>query len=291
MKDGAEHMLERARIDDEGFDAFGRDPALIARLRPLFDFLLDRVFQARIEGTEHLPREGRAILVCNHGGALPWDSVMLSAALERKELGGRVLRPLVEDAVMTTPFLGTLMTRLGAVRASQENAVRLLARGDLIAVFPEGMLGLGKRYRRRYKLMRFGRGGFVRLAVRTKTPILPVAILGAEDTAPLLFRLELKSRALGLPYLPITPLFPLLGPLGLIPLPARWALRIGEPIDVAAKVEDPDDDVAVSEMTARVREKIQAELRLLQKERDRVYPWSKAKPGVVAGRLLRGRRR
>ena len=172
-------------------------------------------------------------------------------------------------------FVGMFMNRLGCVRASQENAVRLLARDEIVAVFPEGLLGLGKRYRRRYKLQRFGRGGFVRLAIRTRTPIVPVAILGAEDSAPLLFRLELPGRGLGLPYLPVTPLFPLLGPLGLVPLPARWSIRVGKPIDVASLVDDADDAIAVGEMTGRIREELQAELRYLNEERVQVYPWSR----------------
>lgn len=254
-------------LDEAGFDPFGRDPEIEARLRPFLDALLDRVFKVQVEGRAHLPAQGRALLVANHGGALPWDALVLAAALSRPAddaLRGRSIRPLVEDPVMTAPFLGTLMTRLGCVRASQDNATRLLSRDEVVAVFPEGMQGLGKLYRQRHKLQRFGRGGFVRLAHKTGAPILPVAIVGAEDTAPLLGKVEVFFRGRsgagdGLPYLPVTPLFPLLGPLGLLPLPARWRIRIGAPIDVRQELPEADD-IGVGQLAARVREQIQKDV-------------------------------
>jgi 1-acyl-sn-glycerol-3-phosphate acyltransferase len=261
-----------AFLDEAGFDPFGRDPEIEARLRPLLDVLLDRVFKVHLEGAEHVPATGRALLVANHGGALPWDALVLSAALARAAgEPSRPVRALVEDPVMTAPFLGTLMTRLGCVRASQDNATRLLEREALVAVFPEGMQGLGKLYRQRHKLQRFGRGGFVRLARKTGAPILPVAIVGAEDTAPLLGKIEVFFRGQsgagdGLPYLPVTPLFPLLGPLGLLPLPARWRIRVGAPIDVSTELPETDD-IAVGELAARVRDRIQRDVEELVEAR------------------------
>jgi 1-acyl-sn-glycerol-3-phosphate acyltransferase len=236
-----------------GFDPFGRDPELIARAQPMLDALLDKYFRVEVEGREHVPQQGRALLVANHGGALPWDAIVLSAALSR---GGRAVRPLVEDPVMTAPFLGTLMTRLGCVRASQDNASRLLDRDELVAVFPEGMQGLGKLYKQRHKLQRFGRGGFVRLALRTNAPVIPVAVVGAEDTAPLLAKIELLSFLKdnpSLPYVPVTPV---------VPLPARWRIRVGEPVDVAGEVH---------EATARVRTAIQKSVDDLVAARGKVY--------------------
>lgn len=241
-------------FDDSGFDPFGRDPHVEAKMRPLLDTLVNKVFKVVVEGREHIPVGKRALLVANHGGALPWDALVLCT------LGAR---PLVEDPVMTAPFLGTLMTRLGCVRASQDNAVRLLDGDCAVAVFPEGMQGLGKLYRRRHKLQRFGRGGFVRLAHKTKAPILPVAIVGAEDTAPLLGKIDVFFQGgrggEGLPYLPITPTFPLLGPLGLLPLPARWRIRIGAPIDVNAAIANLDD-ASVAAFSTKVREQIQKDV-------------------------------
>jgi 1-acyl-sn-glycerol-3-phosphate acyltransferase len=250
-------------FDEAGFDPFGRDPDVEARMKPMLDALVDKVFKAQIEGLEHIPHEGRALLVANHGGALPWDALVLCAALARS---GRAVRPLVEDPVMTAPFLGTLLTRLGCVRASQDNAARLLNRHDVVAVFPEGMQGLGKLYRRRHKLQRFGRGGFVKLALRQKAPLLPVAIVGAEDTAPLLGKIEMffrsgggeRERSGALPYLPVTPLFPLLGPLGLLPLPARWRIRVGAPFAIDGV--DENDDIAVGDVAAKVRDQVQKDV-------------------------------
>jgi 1-acyl-sn-glycerol-3-phosphate acyltransferase len=241
--------MSSPRLEDHGFDAFGHDPDFEARMEPWLDRLLDDAFRLHLEGSEHIPDDGRAILVCNHAGALPWDAVVLRAALRRDE-PRRNVRPLVEDAVMSTPFIGAWMNRLGCVRASQENAVRVLERGEPVAVFPEGAL---------------------RLALRTKSPIVPVAILGAEDTAPLLSRIQLPFARGGMPHLPITPTFPLLGPAGLLPLPARWRIRVLEPIDVAAEVKDAADALAVGEAATRVRELLQQNLRELVEARGSAF--------------------
>jgi 1-acyl-sn-glycerol-3-phosphate acyltransferase len=258
MSDVSHDAAAAGGVDAFGVDAFGKDPAVLQAMRPRLDALLDRWFRVVVEGAENLPADGRVILVANHGGALPWDALVLIAALLRS---GREVRPLVEDAVMTAPFLGTFMTRLGCVRASQDNATRLLERGEACLVFPEGEQGLGKTYRRRHQLQRFGRGGFVRLAVRSKSPLVPVAVVGAEDTAPLLGKVEAFSGLVGdlLPWLPVTPTFPLLGPLGLLPLPARWRIRVGQPVDVS-HVKDEGDAIAVNEVAAAVRDRLQKDV-------------------------------
>lgn len=246
--------------DDDGFDAYGKDPAVIRTLRPALDALLDRWFRLNIEGQSQVPTHGRVIFVANHGGALPWDTLVLLGALLRAT--GREVRPLVEDPVITAPFLGTLMSRLGGVRASQENAARLLSRDEAVLVFPEGMQGMGKTWGRRHQLQRFGRGGFVRLAVRTQTVLVPVAVVGGEETSPLLGKVEAFKALLPdmAPWLPITPLFPLLGPLGLLPLPARWRLRIGEPINPADHVSEEGDATAVNALAGRIRDRIQKDV-------------------------------
>lgn len=253
-------MIAHEQVADAiGFDPFGRDPELCRRLRPRFDDLLDRWLKVQVEGVEHLPASGPVLLVASHGGALPWDAVVLLASLERAS--GRYVRPLVEDPVMTAPFLGTLLTRLGCVRASQDNATRLLERGEAVLVFPEGMQGLSKLWRQRHKLMRFGRGGFVRLALRTKAPILPVAVVGAEDTSPLFFKIGGVMKEKSLPYIPVTPV---------VPLPARWRIRVGAPIDANAEVPD-GSDIAVSTLAARVRDQIQRDVDTLVQDRGSAY--------------------
>ena len=252
--------------DDGSFDPFGKDPEVIAALKPRLEQLLDKWFRVVVEGQSSLPTTGRVILVANHGGALPWDAVVLVTALAR---AGREVRPLVEDPVITAPFLGTLMSRLGSVRASQDNASRLLARGEACLVFPEGIQGLGKSFRRRHQLQRFGRGGFVRLAVRTNTLLVPVAVVGGEETSPLVGKLEALRALLPdtMPWLPITPTFPLLGPLGLLPLPARWRIRLGEPIDPHAFVKDEHDAVAINALAGTIRDRLQKDVHELVEAR------------------------
>lgn len=248
------------RDRSEEVDDFGYDPIYDEKARPLFEFLHKTWFRVEAEGKELVPRTGRCLLVANHSGTVPFDGVMLKMTLRTDEAGspGREVRWLAEDFVFHFPFLGSFSNRIGAVRACQENAERLLAKEALVAVFPEGTKGIGKLFRDRYKLQRFGRGGFVKLALRTQTPIVPVAIVGAEETNPMLFRIEALSKALGVPYVPVTATFPLLGPLGLLPAPTKWRIRFGEPIDVTefgAAAES--DEVLVGRLAERVRGTIQ----------------------------------
>ncbi|KYF85528.1 acyl-phosphate glycerol 3-phosphate acyltransferase [Sorangium cellulosum] len=247
------------RSRSEEVDEFGFDPKSEARYRPLFDFLYRHYFRIDLEGIEHIPGEGRCVVVSNHsGGPIPYDGLMLRAAVRREHPAQRELRWLADDFVYYLPFAGTLMNRLGAVRACQENAERLLAGERLIAVFPEGAKGSGKLYKDRYQLQRFGRGGFIRLCLRTRTPLIPCAIVGAEETNPLLYRVEHLTRALGIPYLPITPTFPALGPLGLVPAPTKWKIRLAEPVRFDAYgPEAADDEILVRRLAERVRATIQ----------------------------------
>lgn len=251
-------------------DDFGRDAALEARLRPAMEFLYRRYFRVQTRGLEHVPERGRALLVCNHAGALPYDAAMVKAAVTFDHPARRDVRPLLEDFVFHMPYLGVLVNRLGFVRACQENGERLLAQNELVAVFPEGVKGLGKLYRHRYELQRFGRGGFVKLCLRTGTPIIPVAIVGAEETHPTLAKLSLPLHAM--PYLPVTPTFPLLGPLGLVPLPARWWIVFGEPIDLGRHGPTAADDrILVNRISEQVRATIQGMVDRVLEERRSVF--------------------
>ncbi|MGD8859990.1 MAG: lysophospholipid acyltransferase family protein [Myxococcales bacterium] len=239
----------------ERVDDFGLDPTYEARVQSTLDALYDKYFRVQVTGAEHLPDDGAALLVCNHSGALPWDGVMLKTAVRREHPKRRGLRWLIEDFTFHAPFLGAFLNRIGAVRACQENAQRLLSQGELLAVFPEGVKGIDKPYKERYRLQRFGRGGHVKLALRMGVPLIPVAIVGAEETYPLVGRVRSFSKALGLPFIPVTPTFPLLGPLGLVPLPSRWHIAIGAPL---RELEDLDpaaatDAVLVNELNERVR--------------------------------------
>jgi 1-acyl-sn-glycerol-3-phosphate acyltransferase len=246
----------------EEVDEFGLDPKYEARFAPFFDLLYKHYFRVEAEGAENIPDEGRCLIVANHsGGPLPYDGIMLRTTVRREHPTHRELRWLAEDFVYHLPFVGTAMNRLGAVRACQENAERLLAGGRLVAVFPEGAKGIGKLYKDRYRLQRFGRGGFIRLCLRTRTPIVPCAIVGAEEANPMLFRVEFMAKALGMPYLPVTPTFPMLGPLGLLPAPTKWKVTFGAPIVFDHHAPDAaDDEVLVGRLSERVRATIQAML-------------------------------
>nr|HEX4319194.1 lysophospholipid acyltransferase family protein [Kofleriaceae bacterium] len=240
-------------------DDFGRDPRATARWEWLFELLYRRWFRVETTGLEHVPSRGRALLVCNHAGTLPFDSAMVMHAVRRDHPARRDVRPLVEDAVFHLPWLGPLMNRIGGVRADPDNAERLLRKDELVAVFPEGEKGMGKLWRERYRLQRFGRGGFVRLALRTGAPIIPVAVVGAEEAAPMLGKVTWFAKDIGIPWIPVTPTFPWLGPAGLLPLPSKWFVGFGEPIDLAARhgAAAADDRLLVNRLADDIRTRIQ----------------------------------
>lgn len=256
-------------------DDFGRDPKATARWEWFLEFLYSMWFRVECEGLEHVPSQGRAVLVANHAGTLPYDSLMLVHAVRRDHRARRDVRPLVEDPVFHLPFLGPIMNRIGGVRADPDNAERLLLRDELVAVFPEGEKGMGKLWRDRYRLQRFGRGGFVKLALRTGAPIIPVAIVGAEEAAPMVGKITWFAKNMGLPWVPITMTFPWLGPAGLLPLPSKWKLRFGKPIDVAGSYgrAAAEDRLLVNRVADEIRSSIQASVNdLLGSRRSPIFP-------------------
>ncbi|MBX5483881.1 MAG: acyltransferase family protein [Myxococcaceae bacterium] len=241
-------------------DDYGKDPALERELAPLASFFYDRYWRVQVEGASLLPH-GPSIIVANHSGAMPYDGPVLHAAIGRERPELPEARWLIEDQLFYAPFLGTLLNRIGAVRANPENALRLLGEGRPVIVFPEGLQGISKPFSERYRLMRFGRGGFVKLALRARVPIVPVAIVGAEETSPLIARLPAKF--LGLPWFPVT---------SPIPLPARWRIRIGEPLQVDELSPDGHEDLLlVNRLNERTRETIQGMLESMLKARDGVF--------------------
>jgi 1-acyl-sn-glycerol-3-phosphate acyltransferase len=242
----------------------GFDPAFVERTAPLLEFLFATYFRIRLEGTEHIPDRGPALVVANHSGGLPYDGALLIHGLRTRHPAHRRLRPLVANFAFRARWMAPVVARIGGVRASMANALALLARGELVGVFPEGLRGVGKLYRERYRLTHFGRGGFVRLARAAGVPIIPVAIVGAEETHPLLGKLTRVAKPLGLPYIPLTPTFPLLGPLGLLPVPTKWTIRIGAPIVVPRATGSADDTLELAETVRRRIDEMIADL-LLQR--------------------------
>ncbi len=245
-------------LNDE-FDEFGMDPRFKERVKPLFDFLYYDYWRVSVKGLNHIPNEGAGLIVPNHSGTFPYDGAMIAEGIVNDHPSRKDVRFLVEDFVYHFPFMGTFMYRIGGVRACPENCERLLSKKHLVTVFPEGIKGIGKAYKNRYRLQRFGRGGFIKLALRTQSPIIPTAVIGAEEIHPLLHRSTLLARPLGVPYIPITPTFPLLGPLGLIPFPSKWTIVFGEPIHFSPQYgpESADDQLLVNRLSEMVREKIQ----------------------------------
>jgi 1-acyl-sn-glycerol-3-phosphate acyltransferase len=208
----------------------GHDPAFLDRAAPLLEFLWSRYFRVRLLGVENIPASGPALLVANHSGGIPYDGTLLMYGIRRDHPHHRRVRPLVANFAFRAGWMSQVVARVGGVRASTETALPLLTAGELLAVFPEGLKGVGKLYRERYRLDRFGRGGFARLARAAGVPMIPVAIVGAEEIHPVVGKLTTISAPLGLPYIPITPTFPWLGPLGLLPVPTKWTIQIGAPI-------------------------------------------------------------
>jgi 1-acyl-sn-glycerol-3-phosphate acyltransferase len=233
-------------------DAWGMDPELPERAFALLDFLYGSWWRVEPRQIERVPATGGAVLVANHGGALPWDALVLRLALLRDHPAHREVRPLLDEAPFRSAVVGKVAARLGAVPASPENARRLLAQGSLVAVFPEGSRAGEKPWAERYRLQSFGRGGFAKVALRAGAPIVPCAVLGSEESTAPLSRPGWLGKLLGLPLLAATPGLPL-GPAALLPLPARWSIRFGEPIPTAGlgadKASDPETVSALAERT------------------------------------------
>jgi len=253
-------------IDEYGFDTEVTDAFLMAALRPI----AQKWFRIEARGIDNIPTEGGALVVSNHSGTLPVDGLMTMSTIF--DHTGRHLRPLGADLVFKMPLVSSIARKTGATLACNEDAERMLRGGELVGVWPEGFKGIGKPFSERYKLQRFGRGGFVAAAMRTGVPIVPLSVVGAEEIYPLVGNVPALARLLGVPYIPITPFFPLLGPLGLVPLPSKWLLEFGEPIrtdeldDAAA-----DDPMLVFNVTDQVRETIQQTLYTLLMERESVF--------------------
>jgi len=253
-------------VDDYGFDRELTERFFMAALRPI----AEKWFRLEVRGLENIPAEGGALVVSNHSGTVPLDGLMTMLAVH--DNAHRFLRPLGADLVFKMPVVSSLARKGGATLACIEDAERMLSGGDLVGVWPEGFKGIGKPFSERYKLQRFGRGGFVSAALRTGVPIIPLSVVGAEEIYPLVGNVPSLARLLGVPYIPITPFFPWLGPLGMVPLPSKWILEFGEPIRTdsydASEAEDP---MLVFNVTDQVRETIQHTLFDLLRERDGVF--------------------
>lgn len=265
---GSVGMIERSGEVDE----FGLDEVALSRLQPVLDFLERRWWRVDIAGLEDVPRGVPCLIAGNRSGLLPYDGLVLSNVLARSNPEGPRPRFLVADWLITLPFAQPFLTRIGGVRASRENAERLLRSGRSVIAFPEGVKGAAKVYRERYRLQRFGRGGVIRLALETRCPLVPVAVVGAEEVHPILFKVETLPRAAGLPFLPVTPTFPLFGALGALPLPSKWSIRFGEPLSLESLgPEAAHDELLVARVNEELRARIQEMVNQAVEERASVW--------------------
>jgi 1-acyl-sn-glycerol-3-phosphate acyltransferase len=265
---GAAQFARRRLRGEYEVDEFGFDPDLNGSvLMPAALALYRNWFRIEIRGLENIPDTGAALIVANHSGVLPIDAIMVQAGIFAEHPEHRNLRLLGADMLYSTPVLSGLARRSGHARASPDEALRLLEAGELVGVFPEGFKGSGKLFSERYRLQRFGRGGFARVALQAGAPMVPCAIVGAEEIYPMMGNAEGLARALKLPYFPLTPLFPWLGPVGAVPLPSTWIIEFSPPVETSAhESAEPDEDL-LAKLALEVRDVIQDRLDELVVER------------------------
>lgn len=244
---------------DYRVDLFGFDVELTEEvLHPIAMLLYRNYWRVTTLGIENVPSGGAALLVANHSGTLPWDAVMMKFGLLEEHPAHRHVRLLAADLAISVPFISHLARKSGNTVAHQQDTLRLLRAGDLVGVFPEGFKGVGKNFRDRYRLQRFGRGGFVEVALKAQVPIIPVAIVGAEEIYPMIANIRPLARLFGFPYFPVTPFFPVLGPLGALPLPSKWIIEYGDPISMETYGPGAhEDSMLVFDLTDQIRDTIQ----------------------------------
>lgn len=270
--DEATALIQRRMRGEVSTDDFGMDQELVELVRPFSTFMYRTYWRVSSSGLEHVPDTGPALLVANHGGVLPWDSMMIATAVLEEHSSPRVVRSLFPPSFKLLPGVASALATFGQVADTAENGQRLLDQGELVCVFPEGASALGKLLRNRYRLQRFRRNGSVALALRTGAPIVPVAVVGSEETYPVLADASPLAQMLRLPFFPLTPLFPWLGPLGLLPLPTKWSIVFGAPLDTSAYgPASADDPRAQAELAEQLRSRLQALLDELLAERRSVF--------------------
>jgi len=267
---------ENAEVNDDlrlsDVDEWGRSERTRTLARALYEPVYSKWFRTEWEGLEKIPPEGGALLVANHAGAIPSDAPVIMHGIE-KELG-RPVYGMADYFFRTVPVVGTLWARAGGVSARPANAYRLLKeQRQLALVFPEGTKGTSKSFTDRYQLRRFGRGGFVEIAMRAGVPVIPISVVGSEEAMPIVMRLPTLARALGIPYFPITANLLALGPLGVVtPFPAKFKLRVLNPVhfDVPAD-QDRYSKSRIMEESERIRSLLQESVYDMLRDRRSVW--------------------
>jgi 1-acyl-sn-glycerol-3-phosphate acyltransferase len=251
-------MVKRRFTGEYEADEWGVDWEFLDAVRPFFTFLYRVYWRVETSGVDNIPIDGRALLVANHSGQVPWDGTMVATAVMTEHPAQRLVRTLYADWTPKVPFVSSWLVRLGQTLATEENGTRLLEQDELVAVYPEGYEGIGKPYKDRYRLARFGQGGFIKMALDTQAPIIPVSVVGAEETYISLAKSRTMARVTGLPYFPVSLTFPWLGLLGLVPLPTKWYIDFGAPISVDGYGPDGATNlVLLSQLSDQIRNTVQ----------------------------------
>lgn len=251
-----------------GYDPFGARPEDVIGFFTLAAWLYDHYFRVMVSGLENVPDSGGALLIANHAGMVPTDGMMIAAACLMDRDPPRFARGMAEFWFADQPFLGTLVSRMGSAIGTRGNCQKQLTHGDMVMVFPEGARGMHKTFDKAYQLQNFGLG-FLRMALEAKVPIVPVAVVGSEEQNPGILDSPVLSKIMGLPHFPITPFFPLLGPLGLLPMPVRYRIYFGKPRFFEGDPED--DDTIIKEQVKLVEGDILAAFDQGKKERESIF--------------------
>lgn len=280
--------LETMPFKDEGFgfDRFGLERESFWAGYLAVRLLYRHWFRVRSTGHENVPREGRVILAPNHSGLLPFDGAMITADLLERLDPPRSVRAIVDHFAFALPYVGVFMQRTGQVPGTTRNFADLLRQDEMVLVFPEGTRAIVKPYRERYRLKKFN-VGFVELAIEHEAPIVPVAVVGAEEQAPILFGSRTLGKKLGMPLFPVTPTFPLLGPLGLIPYPSRYHIAYGEPIWLHREYprEAARDPIVLQALAQQVQARVQGMIDVgleLRRGRSAEGEWSRGMRAAVS---------
>ena len=254
-------------VNEFGYDEWGMNPEVLQRSLFLAKWFYEKYFRVELTGIENVP-EGRVFLIANHSGQLPYDAVMIFYAMFMHGQPPRIIRSMVERYLPRMPFVNTWFVRCGQITGDPINCRKMLEKEQALLVFPEGAKGLGKTYWHRYQLQKFGTG-FMRLALETETPIVPVTVIGAEEIMLSVYNAKRLARFLRLPYFPVTPLWPLLGPLGMVPAPSKIHIYFGQPMRFQGDFDGPEAEIAekVQEVKSRMQEMIQLGL----EQRQRIF--------------------
>jgi 1-acyl-sn-glycerol-3-phosphate acyltransferase len=262
-------------------DEFGFSLETYAKWEPMFCFLYEEYFKVKIQGIENIPGNGRGLLIGNHSGLLPLDGAMLTMGMCHLHSEPRRVRYLITDWFFSLPGLSTWMRETGQVRGTLENAKKLLDKGELVGIYPEGIRGVGKVFRERYRLIDF-HPGFVQLAIATQTPIVPIATIGGDEIYPNFVNLKQMAQAFGMPFWPTGLGFPWLPfPVNFIPLPIKWFVEVGKPIDLGYPADKATDKKLVLSLAREIQYDIQSTLNRLLRQRKSLFTDDSDENGAV----------